>query len=295
MRAAIIADRSNTAHILRRFKLRAAKRLGQNFLVDYDIVEKIAAAAQLTPQDLVLEVGPGLGSLTQGLAESGAQVLAVELDPKLLPVLQYTLTAYDNVKVIQGDVLELDLKELTEGRPFKLCANLPYYITTPIIFALLQKNLPAERLVLMVQKEVAQRMAAAPGGKTYGALSVACQYYTETELAFTVPPGSFMPAPQVESAVVVCRKRALPAVKVRDEARFFQVVKAAFATRRKMLGNSLRNLGLSGPACAEILAAAGIDAKRRGETLKLKEFAAVADSFAAYLEGKKGDASAGAP
>lgn len=284
MERSIIASRAGTSRLLRRFQLRAAKRLGQNFLIDYGIVEKIVAAAELAPGELVLEVGPGLGALTQGLAERGAQVLAVELDPKLLPVLQYSLAGYGNVELVQGDVLALDLGALTGGRPFKVCANLPYYITTPLLFAFLEQDLPVERLVVMVQKEVAQRLTAGPGSRAYGALSVACQYYTQPELAFTVAADCFLPSPQVESAVLVCRKRPQPAVAVADEARFFQVVKAAFATRRKMLANSLRNLGLDGAACAQLLAAAGIEGQRRAESLSLADFAALADSYTAIRQ-----------
>ena len=208
----IIASPQVTNHILHRFKLRADKKLGQNFLIDADIVRRIVEAAELTEEDTVLEVGPGIGTLTQGLAESKANVVAVELDKRLLPVLDTTLDGYDNVRIVSGDILQVDIME-TVGQPtFKVCANLPYYITTPIIFALLEKRLPMERLVAMVQKEVAERMAAKPGGKDYGALSVAIQYYTEPEIAFIVPPSSFIPAPSVDSAVIVCKRRSKPPV-----------------------------------------------------------------------------------
>ena len=210
----IIASPQVTNHILHRFKLRADKKLGQNFLIDADIVRRIVEAAELTEEDTVLEVGPGIGTLTQGLAESKANVVAVELDKRLLPVLDTTLDGYDNVRIVSGDILQVDIME-TVGQPtFKVCANLPYYITTPIIFALLEKRLPMERLVAMVQKEVAERMAAKPGGKDYGALSVAIQYYTEPEIAFIVPPSSFIPAPSVDSAVIVCKRRSKPPVEV---------------------------------------------------------------------------------
>lgn len=280
MNKPIIASPEVTNHILHRFKLRADKKLGQNFLIDETVVRRIVEAAELTDADTVLEVGPGIGTLTQGLAESGAQVVAVELDKRLLPVLDTTLDGYDNVRIVNGDILQVDIMEHVGVEGFKCCANLPYYITTPIIFALLEKRLPMERLVAMVQKEVAERMAAQPGGKDYGALSVAIQYYTEPEIAFLVPPASFIPAPAVDSAVIVCKRRSEPPVKICDEDLFFRVVKAAFSLRRKMLSNSLKNMGISSAQCAAWLQAAGVDGKRRAETLSLEDFAALTNSFA---------------
>lgn len=275
----IIASPQVTNHILHRFKLRADKKLGQNFLIDENIVRNIVAAAELTSADTVLEVGPGIGTLTQGLAESGANVVAVELDKRLLPVLDTTLAGYDNVRIVSGDILQVDIMQTVGVSEFKVCANLPYYITTPIIFALLEKRLPMERLVAMVQKEVAERMAAKPGGKDYGALSVAIQYYTEPKIAFIVPPSSFIPAPGVDSAVIVCKRREKPPVEVCDEALFFRVVKAAFSLRRKMLSNSLKNMGIKGEQCAKWLELAGVDGKRRAETLSLEDFAALTNTF----------------
>lgn len=275
----IIASPQVTNHILHRFKLRADKKLGQNFLIDENIVKNIVEAAQLSPEDTVLEVGPGIGTLTQGLAESGASVVAVELDKRLLPVLDTTLAGYDNVRIVNGDILQVDIMSIVGAKQFKVCANLPYYITTPIIFALLEKRLPMECLVAMVQKEVAERMAAKPGGKDYGALSVAIQYYTEPEIAFLVPPSSFIPAPAVDSAVIVCRRRQEPPVEVCDEELFFRVVKAAFSLRRKMLSNSLKSMGITSEQCTKWLSLAGIDSKRRAETLSLDEFAALTNSF----------------
>ena len=280
----IIASPQVTNHILHRFKLRADKKLGQNFLIDENIVRNIVAAAELSDKDTVLEVGPGLGTLTQGLAESGASVVAVELDKRLLPVLDTTLEGYDNVRIVNGDILQVDIMQTVGVDEFKVCANLPYYITTPIIFALLEKRLPMERLVAMVQKEVAERMAAKPGGKDYGALSVAIQYYTEPEIAFIVPPSSFIPAPSVDSAVIVCKRREKPPVEVCDEALFFRVVKAAFSLRRKMLNNSLKNMGIKGEQVAKWLELAGVDGKRRAETLSLDDFAALTNTFAASKE-----------
>ena len=280
----IIASPQVTNHILHRFKLRADKKLGQNFLIDENIVRNIVAAAELSDKDTVLEVGPGIGTLTQGLAESGASVVAVELDKRLLPVLDTTLEGYDNVRIVNGDILQVDIMQTVGVDEFKVCANLPYYITTPIIFALLEKRLPMERLVAMVQKEVAERMAAKPGGKDYGALSVAIQYYTEPEIAFIVPPSSFIPAPSVDSAVIVCKRREKPPVEVCDEALFFRVVKAAFSLRRKMLNNSLKNMGIKGEQVAKWLELAGVDGKRRAETLSLEDFAASTNTFAASKE-----------
>lgn len=276
----VIASPAVTNHILHRFKLRADKKLGQNFLIDEDIVRRIVAAAELTPADTVLEVGPGIGTLTQGLAESGASVVAVELDKRLLPVLAATLEGYENVRIVNGDILQVDIMREVDAPEFKVCANLPYYITTPIIFALLEKRLPMERLVAMVQKEVAERMAAQPGGKDYGALSVAIQYYTEPEIAFIVPPSSFIPAPAVDSAVIVCKRRSQPPVQVCDEGLFFRVVKAAFSLRRKMLSNSLKNMGVTGEQAGRWLELAGVDGKRRAETLSLEEFARLTNTFA---------------
>lgn len=280
----IIASPQVTNHILHRFKLRADKKLGQNFLIDENIVRNIVATAELSDKDTVLEVGPGIGTLTQGLAESGASVVAVELDKRLLPVLDTTLEGYDNVRIVNGDILQVDIMQTVGVDEFKVCANLPYYITTPIIFALLEKRLPMERLVAMVQKEVAERMAAKPGGKDYGALSVAIQYYTEPEIAFIVPPSSFIPAPSVDSAVIVCKRREKPPVEVCDEALFFRVVKAAFSLRRKMLNNSLKNMGIKGEQVAKWLELAGVDGKRRAETLSLEDFAALTNTFATSKE-----------
>lgn len=275
----IIASPQVTQHILNRFKLRADKKLGQNFLIDENVVRQIVEAAELSEADTVLEVGPGIGTLTQGLAESKAKVVAVELDTRLLPVLATTLEGYDNVRVVHGDILKVNIMEEVGAPEFKVCANLPYYITTPIIFALLEKRLPMERLVAMVQKEVAERMAAQPGGKDYGALSVAIQYYTEPEIAFIVPPTSFIPAPAVDSAVIVCKRRSKPPVEVCDEALFFRVVKAAFSLRRKMLSNSLKNMGIKSEQVAKWLELADVDGKRRAETLSLEDFAKLTNSF----------------
>ena len=277
----VIARREVTNRILKAFHLRADKNLGQNFLVEESVVNRIAAAAELTPQDKVLEIGPGIGTLTQALARTGAQVTSVELDKRLLPVLAETVGCYENVRIVQGDILKTDIPALMGDGPFKVAANLPYYITTPIIMNLLERKLPLERLVVMVQKEVAERMTAPPGGREYGAISVAMQYYTEPQTAFLVKAGSFLPPPKVDSAVLVCRRRMEPPVDVPDEKTFFRIVAAAFSVRRKMLTNSLKHMGgLSGDDVRAWLAAAGIDGTRRAETLSLEEFAALARAYA---------------
>ena len=229
-------------YIVKRFGLHMSKKLGQNFLIRHSVVADIANAAGLEPGSPVLEIGPGIGTLTQALAETGAAVTAVELDTRLLPVLDKTLEHYPNVRIVHGDIMKIDIEETMGHRPFTVCANLPYYITTPIIMKLLEQKLPIERIVVMVQKEVAERMVAKPGGKDYGALSVSIQYYTEPEIAFIVPPESFIPAPNVDSAVIVCKRRTVPPVEVCDEKLFFKVVKAAFSVRRKMLSNALKNM-----------------------------------------------------
>ena len=276
----IIARREVTMHILQAFHLKADKNLGQNFLVEESVVSRIAKAAELTPEDTVLEIGPGIGTLTQALAMTGASVVSVELDKRLLPVLKETVGAYENVRVVQGDILKINILETVQAEPFKVCANLPYYITTPIIMNLLEQKLPIERLVVMVQKEVAERMTASPGGREYGAVSVAMQYYTEPKIAFIVKAGSFLPAPKVDSAVLVCKKRSTPPVDVPDEKVFFKVAAAAFSVRRKMLTNSLKNMGgLTGEQVKAWLDRAGIDGKRRAETLSLEEFACLARTW----------------
>lgn len=274
----VIASREVTRYILQAFHLKAKKKFGQNFLINEQVVRGIAEKAQIGPGDLVLEIGPGIGTLTQALAETGADVKSVEIDQSLLPVLAKTLEGYDNVEIVPGDVLKIDLTEVTEHRPFTVAANLPYYITTPIIFALLEQNLPLKRLVVMVQKEVAQRMIASPGGKEYGPLSLALQYYSKPELAIPVPRTDFMPAPKVDSMVVVCEKREHPVVDVSPKL-FFQVVRAAFSQRRKMLKTCLKTLGLSTDEAVALLESSGIDPKRRGETLSMEEFGHLAKIY----------------
>ena len=277
----VIADPKVTRHILNAFHLRASKRLGQNFLIDAGVVRGIVEAAELSPADTVLEIGPGIGTLTQGLAETGARIVAVELDKKLPAVLAETLKGYDNVTIVPGDILKLNIPEILgqkEGERFKVAANLPYYITTPIIMTLLAQRLPIERLVAMVQKEVAVRMTARPGSKDYGALSVAVQYFTEPRMVMDVPPRSFMPAPEVTSTVIACRVRETPAVAPADEKRFFRLIRAAFGQRRKTLLNALTGAGITKEMSRAGLAAAGIAENMRGEQLSLADFARLSDA-----------------
>ena len=284
MLESVIASPEVVHYICKRFDIKMSKKLGQNFLIKRGIVDEIVHAAELTPGEPVLEVGPGIGTLTQGLAQSGADVTAIELDRRLLEVLDTTLASYDNVRIVHGDVLKLDVPTIMNHKPFKVVANLPYYITTPIIMSLLESKLPIERLVVMVQKEVALRMVAKPGTKDYGALSVAVQYYTEPDIVLDVPPKSFLPAPAVTSSVIRCVLRDKPPVDVIDEKLFFRVVKAGFAQRRKTFSNTMKTTGLSKDRIEELLAKANIEGQRRGETFTLQEFADVANAWASLIK-----------
>ena len=284
MLESVIASPEVVHYICKRFDIKMSKKLGQNFLIKRGIVDEIVHAAELTPGEPVLEVGPGIGTLTQGLAQSGADVTAIELDRRLLEVLDTTLASYDNVRIVHGDVLKLDVATIMNHKPFKVVANLPYYITTPIIMSLLESKLPIVRLVVMVQKEVALRMVAKPGTKDYGALSVAVQYYTEPDIVLDVPPKSFLPAPAVTSSVIRCVLRDKPPVDVIDEKLFFRVVKAGFAQRRKTFSNTMKTTGLSRDRIEELLAKANIDGQRRGETFTLQEFADVANAWASLIK-----------
>ena len=280
----IIASPEVVHYICKRFDIKMSKKLGQNFLIKRGIVDEIVKAADLHDGEPVLEIGPGIGTLTQGLAQSGANVTAIELDTRLLEVLDTTLAQYGNVKIVHGDVLKLDVLSIMNHEPFKVVANLPYYITTPIIMSLLESQLPIERLVVMVQKEVALRMVAKPGTKDYGALSVAVQYYTKPDIVLDVPPKSFLPAPAVTSSVIRCVLRDKPPVDVIDERLFFRVVKAGFAQRRKTFANTMKTTGLSKDRIEELLAKANIDGQRRGETFTLQEFADVANAWASLIK-----------
>ena len=284
MLESVIASPEVVHYICKRFDIKMSKKLGQNFLIKRGIVDEIVHAAEITVGEPVLEVGPGIGTLTQGLAQSGADVTAIELDRRLLEVLDTTLASYDNVRIIHGDVLKLDVPTIMNHKPFKVVANLPYYITTPIIMSLLESKLPIKRLVVMVQKEVALRMIAKPGTKDYGALSVAVQYYTEPDIVLDVPPKSFLPAPAVTSSVIRCVLRDKPPVDVIDEKLFFRVVKAGFAQRRKTFSNTMKTTGLTRDRIEELLAKANIDGQRRGETFTLQEFADVANAWAALIK-----------
>jgi 16S rRNA (adenine1518-N6/adenine1519-N6)-dimethyltransferase len=277
--------------IMRRHNISCRKSLGQNFLVDSNIIKKILDYAGLTPDDLVLEIGPGLGALTAQAAQKAGKVLAVEVDRGLLPALAETLEGAGDVEVIEGDALKIDFDRLVEektgnvfgrgGKEYKLIANLPYYITSPLLMHLLINRFNFSIAIVMVQLEVAERLSAEPGTRQYGSLSVAVQYFTESKILFKVPRTVFFPAPEVDSAVVCLSRRALPAVAVRDEETFFKVVRAAFGQRRKTLLNSLDGSGL-GPDKAtwlKILERSGIDGSRRGETLTLAEFAALTESY----------------
>lgn len=263
--------------LLSRHGERAKKRFGQNFLIDANILEKIVLAAEVGAGDTVLEVGPGIGALTQALAESAGEVVAVEIDRSFLPVLAETLARYTNVRVVSGDILRIDLAELLQGREgFKVVANLPYYITTPVMALFLESSLPWERMVVMVQSEVADRLVAPPGGKDYGPFSVLLQYHSRPEIVTRVSRNCFLPSPAVDSAVVRLIRRATPAVAVPDEQEYFRLVRAAFAQRRKTLINSLSGAGYPRGTTEEALRQAGVEPTRRAETLSLEEFAAIA-------------------
>ena len=272
-----IATYSATRHILKTFNLRATKRLGQNFLIDSEIVDKIVDAAEISEGDEVLEIGAGIGSLTQGLLEKGARVTAVELDKKLPAVLAKTLAGYEKFNLVQGDILKVDLKNLMPQK-FKVVANLPYYITTQILLSLLEKKLPITKIVTMVQREVAERMISAPNSKTYGALSVAVQFRADVRIAFDVPPTAFYPRPEVTSAVVVCDAKKNP-VNVSDEDFFIKVFRAAFGQRRKTLLNSLIGAGFNREVILKALDAAKILPTRRAETLSVEEFANLSEAI----------------
>ena len=278
-----------TIAAIKKYGFNFQKKFGQNFLIDDHVINKIIKAADITKDDIVVEIGPGMGTLTQYLAESAGQVIAVEIDTKLLPILAETLAPYDNVTVINNDILKCDIEELVnevkekkgfDYKAVKVVANLPYYITTPIIMGLFEKHVPAESITVMVQKEVADRMNAAPGGKDYGALSLAVQYYSETYIAANVPPNCFIPRPGVGSAVIRLTKHDKAPVEVKDEALMFRLIHASFEQRRKTLKNGISNAGLPGitkEAVREALISMGLDENIRGERLSLAEFAQLAD------------------
>ena len=270
-----------TIDIIKKYNFAFQKRFGQNFLIDGHVVEKIISSADITRDDIVLEIGPGIGTMTQYLAEAAGQVYAVEIDKNLPIILEETLADYNNVTVINDDILKVDIAKLTEGKPIKVVANLPYYITTPIIMGLFEKHIPATSITVMVQKEVAQRMQALPGGKDYGALSLAVQFYAEPYIVANVPPNCFMPRPNVGSAVIRLTSHKKP-VAVKNEKLMFDIIRASFNQRRKTLVNGLYNVGglnKSKEELAAVLESIGLAANVRGETLTLEQFAALSDAL----------------
>ncbi|MBQ9118892.1 MAG: 16S rRNA (adenine(1518)-N(6)/adenine(1519)-N(6))-dimethyltransferase RsmA [Lachnospiraceae bacterium] len=282
---ATLGDPKNTIEILNKYHFVFQKKFGQNFLIDTHVLEKIIRAADITKDDMVLEIGPGIGTMTQYLCENAREVVAVEIDKNLIPILtEDTLAAYDNVTVINEDILKLDINRLVEerngGRPIKVVANLPYYITTPIIMGLFESHVPIENITVMVQKEVADRMQSEPGSKDYGALSLAVQYYAEPYIAANVPQNCFMPRPNVGSAVIRLTLHKEPPVKVTDDRFMFRLVRASFNQRRKTLVNSLSNApetGVGKEAVLEALEQMQLSPTIRGEALSLQEFAQLSE------------------
>lgn len=284
-----LGNPQNTIEILNKYKFVFQKKFGQNFLIDTHVLDKIIQAAHITKEDFVVEIGPGIGTMTQYLAAAAGGVAAIEIDKALIPILQDTLSGYDNVTIINDDVLKVDLKELAErmngGKPVKVVANLPYYITTPIIMGLFEKHVPVESITVMVQKEVADRMQVGPGTKDYGALSLAVQYYAKPYIVANVPPNCFMPRPNVGSAVIRLTVHKEPPVKVKDEAFLFAVIRASFNQRRKTLQNGLSHvpeLGITKETTVKVLEEMGLSASIRGEAMTLAQFAEFADRALRY-------------
>ena len=283
---AYLGEPHRTVAVLQKYNFHFQKKFGQNFLIDAHVMDKIISSAAITKDAFILEIGPGIGTMTQFLCENAGFVAAVEIDHNLIPVLDETLGAYDNVMVINDDILKVDIGRLAEekngGKPIKVVANLPYYITTPIIMGLFESHVPIESITVMVQKEVALRMQAQPGTKDYGALSLAVQYYAEPYLAANVPPNCFMPRPNVGSAVIRLIRHEEPRVSVKDEALMFRIIRASFNQRRKTLQNGLNNspeISTSKEQIAEAIAALGLPPGVRGEALTLEQFAALADKI----------------
>lgn len=279
-----LSNPQRTIEVIKKYEFCFQKKFGQNFLIDGHVLDKIIAGAGVTKDDMVLEIGPGIGTMTQYLAEAAGKVVAVEIDRNLLPILQETLSDYDNVKVIHADVLSLNLEKLVQeengGRPIKVVANLPYYITTPIIMALFEQHVPLANVTVMVQKEVAARMKSGPGSKDYGALSLAVQYYAEPYIVANVPCNCFMPRPNVDSAVIRLTRYEEPPVQVKDEKMLFKIIRASFNQRRKTLQNGLNNsseLNFTKDQIAAAIAEAGFSPSVRGEALTLEQFAKLTD------------------
>ena len=281
-----LSNPKETIQVLQKYEFQFKKKFGQNFLIDPHVLDKIVDAAQITKEDFVLEIGPGIGTLTQYLCEHAKQVLAVEIDAKLIPILKETLAPYDNVEVLHGDILKQDIQQIAdtynEGKPIKVVANLPYYITTPIIMELFESHVPLANVTVMVQKEVADRMKAEPGTKDYGALSLAVQYYANPYIAAFVPPNCFMPRPNVGSAVIRLDCLSRVPVEVQDEKLMFRLIRASFNQRRKTLQNGIANspeLDYTKEEAAKAIEQAGFDVRIRGEKLGLSEFAKLADEL----------------
>ena len=283
-----LSNPKETIQVIQKSQFAFQKKFGQNFLIDPHVLDKIIAAAQISKDDCVLEIGPGIGTLTQYLAENARQVVAVEIDSNLIPILEETLKDYPNVTVINEDILKVDMeglaKEYNQGRPIKVAANLPYYITTPIIMSLFEQQVPVDNITVMVQKEVADRMQAGPGSKDYGALSLAVQYYASPYIVANVPPNCFIPRPNVGSAVIRLTRHKEPPVKVKDEKLMFRLIRASFNQRRKTLQNSLNNspeLSYTKEQIGQAIGSLGLGATVRGEALTLEQFGALADYFSA--------------
>lgn len=274
----------NTIAVLQKYHFNFQKKFGQNFLIDTTVLDRIISSAKITKEDCVLEIGPGIGTMTQYLAERAGSVVAVEIDKALIPILEETLQDYDNVTVINDDILKVDINRLVEekngGRPIKVVANLPYYITTPIIMGLFESRVPLKSITIMVQKEVADRMQVGPGTKDYGALSLAVQYYAKPEIVANVPPNCFIPRPNVGAMVIRLTRYEEPPVQVKDEKKMFALIRASFNQRRKTLVNGLGNAGLPGitkESAAAALAQMGLSPTVRGEALTLEQFARLSD------------------
>lgn len=279
-----LSNPKNTIEIIKRYEFDFQKKFGQNFLIDSHVIEKIIRSAELTKEDCVLEIGPGIGTMTQYLAESAREVIAVEIDKNLIPILSETLGAYDNVTIINEDILKVDIRKLVDthnqGKPIKVVANLPYYITTPIIMGLFEIHVPIDSITVMVQKEVADRMQVGPGTKDYGALSLAVQYYAKPEIVANVPPNCFIPRPNVGSAVIRLTRHDVCPVEAADEALMFKLIRASFNQRRKTLVNALGNaagLGISKDEVKAVLEAEGLSPTIRGEALTLEQFASLSN------------------
>jgi len=280
---ATLGNPKNTIEILQKYQFNFQKKFGQNFLIDTHVLDKIISSAEVTKEDCVLEIGPGIGTMTQYLAENAREVIAVEIDKMLIPILEDTLSEYDNVTVINEDILKVDINKIARerngGKPIKVVANLPYYITTPIIMGLFESGVPLHSITIMVQKEVADRMQVGPGTKDYGALSLAVQYYAKPQIVANVPPNCFMPRPNVGSAVIRLDRYENPPVKVCDEKKMFAIIRAAFNQRRKTLVNSLGNAGInvSKDAVAQAIEKMNLSSTIRGEALTLEQFAQLSD------------------